>query len=246
MSQAPDSNNKLHNLILSALPQNEYERVQPHLIDVELVKGEIVYEPESHIPFVIFPYTGSISIVAVMADGSQVEVGITGREGMVGLPLVLGTDRAPLRAMVQIPGAGVQMKSEAFKEETSRCGEMYRLLLRYSQAFFVNAAMAAACNRLHKIDARLARWLLTAEDRAQTADLKLTHEFLSIMLGTRRAGVTEAVGRMQSDGLIENSRGQIRILDQRGLEAASCECYGVVRNEFSRLLGSETHFGATR
>jgi CRP-like cAMP-binding protein len=242
MNTAPHSNHKFRNRILSALPQGEYERVQPNLLHVELPKGEVVYEPNSHIPFVYFPDSGSVSIVAEMEDGSQVEVGIAGREGMVGLPILLGADSSPFKAFVQIPGAGMRIKSEAFKDEVNRCGEMNRLLLCYAHAFFVNTAMAAVCNRLHRIDARLARWLLTAEDRAQTQSLELTHEFLSIMLGSRRAGVTEAVGRMQAEGLIESRRGLIRILDQDGLEAVSCECYRVVRSEFDRLLGDDTHF----
>lgn len=236
MSDATPSNRKQQNRILSALPHDEYERMLPHLVHVEMTKGKVLFEPDEHISYVYFPYSGTVSISAVLQNGSEVEVGVVGREGMVGLPRLLGTDTAPLKALVQLEGDGVKMKAEAFNAETVRCGELYQLLLRYTQAFFVSAAMTAACNRLHKIDERLARWMLTCEDRAQSNELRMTQEFLAIMLGTRRAGVTEAAGRLQAEGLIEYKRGVIHIINRRGLEKSSCECYDIVRKEFDRLL----------
>jgi len=230
------------NRILSALPADEYERISPRLKNVALPLGEVLYRPDEPIPYVYFPLSGTISITAVMRDGSEVEVGMVGREGMLGLPLVLGTDTAPLKALVQVPDGALRLRADIFGQELERGGGLRRLLLRYAQAFFVQTAVTAACNRLHPLDGRLAKWLLTTRDRAQSEVLPLTQEFLSIMLGVRRAGVSEACGALEGAGVIEHSRGRIRITDSRGLEAASCECYGVVRREYDRLLGAETHY----
>lgn len=225
------------NRILSALPKDEYERIAPHLEYVEYPLGRVLYEPGNAIHHVHFPYRGTISVTLPTEDGSEAEVGVIGREGMFGLPVVLGTDSAPLRALVQVPGGGVRLRADLLREELARGGRLTPLLLKYAQALFVQTAVTAACNRLHNLDGRLARWLLTTRDRAQSDGLRLTHEFLSVMLGVRRAGVTAAVGQLQSDGLIEHTRGFVRIADARGLEGASCECYRLVRREYDRLLG---------
>ena len=230
------------NRILSALPVDEYERISPRLEYTPLTLGKILYRPGEPIAHVYFPLRGTVSITAVMEDGREVEVGIVGREGMLGLPLVLGTDTAPLKAAVQVPDGAMRLRAGAFGEELERGKGLRRLLLRYAQAFFIQTAITAACNRLHPLDGRLARWLLMTKDRAQSSTLPLTQEFLSIMLGVRRAGVTEACGALAGAGLIENKRGRIRIADPQGLERASCECYGVVRREYNRLLGAETHY----
>lgn len=224
------------NRILSAAPAAEYERLLPHLEDVELRQGGVLYEPGEHLSHAYFPYSGTVSVLAQMRNGDQAEVGVVGREGMLGLPLMLGTDTIPLRAIAQVPGGALRVRAAVFKEEVGRCGGMYRLLLRYAQAFYVATAQTAACNRLHTMDGRLARWLLTTSDRAQSDKLELTHEFLAMMLGVRRAGVTEAVGAMRAEGLVGLSRGRITILDAEGLARASCECYGVVKEEYGRLV----------
>jgi CRP-like cAMP-binding protein len=224
------------NRILSATPAPEQERLLSHLEYVELRRGDVLHEAGEPMTHVYFPYSGTISVVAQMEDGSQVEVGVVGREGMLGLPLVLGTDTAPLRAFTQVSGGAMRMMAGAFKEEVARGGRLYALLLRYAQAFFVQTAQTAACNRLHPMEGRLAKWLLTTKDRAESDTLDLTQEFLSIMLGVRRAGVSEAMGVLKAGGLIGHTRGSLTVLDAEGLERASCECYEVVRNEYDRLV----------
>lgn len=224
------------NRILSAAPREEYERLLPHLEYVEMPRGLVLHEAGVHMSHVYFPYSGTISVVVQMEDGDQAEVGVVGREGMLGLPLVLGTDTAPLKAFAQVTGGAIRMTAEKFREEVGRRGGLYVLLLRYAQAFFVQTAQTAACNRLHPMEGRLPKWLLTTRDLAESDDLNLTHEFVATMLGVRRAGVTEALGALRSQGLIDHSRGHITILDAEGLGRASCECYGVVRDEYERLV----------
>src|SRR3982751_6649003 len=152
MSDSIDSPDLSNNRILSGIPKNEYERIFPHLEYVSLPLGKVIYQPEDTIRYVYFPLCGTISLTAVMEDGGEAEVGVIGREGMLGLPVVLGTDTVPLKAMVQIPDGGVRMRTDRFKEEVSECGEFYKMLLRYTQAFFIQTAVTAACNRLHHLD----------------------------------------------------------------------------------------------
>jgi CRP-like cAMP-binding protein len=237
MDATAHSTQRSENHILSALPEEEYGRLQRHLNHVELRRGEVIYEPNEPIRHVYFPFHATVSLVAVMEDGSEVEVGVCGGEGMVGLPLALGTDIAPIKALVQIPDGGVRMHASAFLEALPHCPQLYRRLLRYSQAFFIQAAQTAACNRLHTLDQRLARWLLLCQDRTQADTLPLTHEFMATMLGSRRAGVTEAACALKNEGVIDYRRGSVHILDRAGLEQSSCECYAVTKREFDRLLG---------
>jgi CRP-like cAMP-binding protein len=237
MNQPNGSTRTLQNRILSALPQGEYERIAPRLENVALPLGEILYHPEEPISWVYFPLGGTISLTVPMENGAEAEVGVVGREGMLGLPVILGTHSTPLRAMVQVPnGGGLRMRADVFEEEVRCCEKFHCLLLRYAQAFFVQTAVTAACNRLHHLDGRLAKWLLTCRDRAQTDALRLTQEFMAVMLGVRRAGVTVAASRLQARGLINYARGKVNIIDVQGLESASCECYGVIRREYDRLL----------
>ncbi len=224
------------NRILSATPREEYERLLPRLEYVELRRGDVMHEAGQQISHVYFPYAGTISVTVQMQDGDQTEVGVVGREGMLGLPLVLGTDTAPLRAFTQVSGGAVRMRAADFREEVGRRAGLYELLLRYAQAFFVQTSQTAACNRLHPMERRLPKWLLTTRDLAESDRLDLTHEFVGIMLGVRRAGVTEALGLLRSEGLVDHSRGHITILDAEGLGRASCECYKVVSDEYDRLV----------
>lgn len=224
------------NRILSATHREEYERLLPRMEYVELRRGGVLYEAGEQIRHVFFPYGGTISVVVQMRDGAQAEVGVVGREGMLGLPLVLGTDTAPFRALTQVSGGAMRMSAPDFVEEVGRREGLYGLLLRYAQAFFVQTAITAACNRLHPMDGRLAKWLLTTRELAEADELDLTHEFVAVMLGVRRAGVTDALGRLRSAGLIDHSRGRIRILDAEGLGRESCECYGVISDEYERLV----------
>ncbi|HEX8459456.1 MAG TPA: Crp/Fnr family transcriptional regulator [Pyrinomonadaceae bacterium] len=236
MSQNDYPQQTIQNHILVSLPAEEYERLAPHLEDVRIQLGEIISHPDEKIEYVYFPKRGTISVCAMLEDGSQVEVGVIGNEGMCGLPVLFGTDSVPLQAMVQIPDGAVRIKTEAFKSVIKDCPTLHRSLMHYAQAFYVQAAQTAACNRLHSIDGRLARWLLMCQDRTRSDMLALTHEFMSIMLGVRRAGVSEAANKLKSDGLIDYQRGVVRVLDRKGLQAATCECYWIIRKEFDRFL----------
>jgi CRP-like cAMP-binding protein len=199
--------------------------------------GEVLYRANEPITHVYFPHRGTVSVVCTFEDGSSVEAGMVGNEGMFGVSVFLGSVTAPLEAVVQLPGEALRMRAEVLREEFKRGGHLQDLLLRYTQGFIIQIAQTAACNRAHPIDGRLAKWLLMSQDRAQCSQLQLTHEFIATMLGTRRAGVTEAAGKLQDKGLIRYRRGSVRILDQPQMEAYSCECYEIVKREFERLLG---------
>jgi CRP-like cAMP-binding protein len=177
-----------------------------------------------------------VSLVQPLENGAMIEVGMIGSEGFVGVPVLLGAETSPLEAMVQIPGSALRMQTSAFRDELGSRPALLQLLLRYTQALHIQVSLSAGCNGRHTLPERLARWLLMARDRASSDDLPLSHEFLSMMLGVRRAGVTVTVGTLKSAGLINNSHGRVTIIDRQGLEAASCECYRTVRTEYDRLL----------
>lgn len=229
------------NRILNALTRAEYERVALDLEPVNLSAGEVLCHPEQPITHVYFPNRGTVSLVSTFEDGGSVEVGMVGNEGMFGVSVFLGSISTPLEAVVQLPGDGLRMRVGLLGREFQKGGQLQDLLLRYTQAFITQIAQTAACNRAHSTDKRLARWLLMCQDRSQSKDLNLTQEFISNMLGTRRAGVTEAAGGLQAEGLIRYKRGRITILDRAGLELVSCECYRTVRKEFARLVGGNGH-----
>jgi len=232
----PSSGNP-ENKLLAALSGNAYKRLASHLEPVDLPLGEILYHQQAPIEWVYFPRYAAVSMVNIFEDGSMVEVGVIGREGMVGVALLSGDDISPHQAIVQIGDGGLRMPSRVFKREIDNNGELNNLMRRYSQALFTQVAQTAACNRMHPIVERLARWLLLMQDRMESDTLQLTHEFISTMLGSRRAGVTLAAGRLQAADIIRYSRGKVTILDQQRLEEASCECHRIVRNEYDRLLG---------
>jgi CRP-like cAMP-binding protein len=225
------------NRILNALTHAEYERLASHLEYVTMPVGKVLCQPDEPITHVYFPNSGTVSIVSTFEEGGSVEVGMVGNEGMFGVCVFLGSISTPLEAIVQLPGDGLRMHADVLKEEFNRGGLLQDLLLRYTQAFITQIAQGAACNRAHNIDGRLAKWLLMCQDRSHSNDLGLTHEFISMMLGARRAGVTVAAGELQRAGLISYKRGLITILDRKGLEAISCECYPIIKKEFTRLLG---------
>jgi CRP-like cAMP-binding protein len=236
MAISTGNDSSLHNSILDVLSVEECKLVFLHLEQVKLRLGEIISQPDEAIEYVYFPQSGTISIVVLMENGGQAEVGVIGSEGLYGLPVVLGTDATPFQAMVQIPGHALRLKARVLREELKDCGDFQKALLLYAQAFFIQTAVTAACNRVHTLDGRLARWLLMTHDRARVDDLQLTHDFIATMLGVRRAGVSVAASKLQAKGFINYTRGNIRILDRKGLEGFSCECYGVVKREFARLL----------
>ncbi len=236
MSVSKDSHLPRENQLLAALPVEEYQRLIPHLEFVLLSNQEILYEIGESIEYVYFPCQGLISYVSLMEDGSTTEVGLVGKDGMVGLPVCWGGDSTTTQASVQMPSNGMRMAAKLFKTEFNRGGALQSLVLRYTQALFTQVSQLAACNRHHSVEQRLARWLLTAQDRVQSEELLLTQEFISLMLGIRRSGVTVAATSLQKAGAIAYSRGKITILDREKLKLATCECYRVIKNEIVRLL----------
>jgi CRP-like cAMP-binding protein len=224
------------NHILAALPAEDYQRLSSHLEHVELHHGQILYETGGSMDYVYFPMKAMVSLVSQLSDGSSVEIGITGYEGMVGISSMLGVDKSPHETMVQMPNGAMRMKASDLKEEFKRGGALQDLLLRYLQMLLLQTSQIAACNRLHSIGERLARWLLMSQDRCKCDDLPLTQEFVAMMLGIRRAGVTEAALILQAEGYISYRRGHVKILDRAGLEDFTCECYRIVKDEFDRIV----------
>jgi CRP-like cAMP-binding protein len=226
------------NRVLSVLPAPDRQRLLPHLEPVRTELKQILYAPNESISHIYFPRNGVVSLMTIMADGSAIEVATVGNEGMIGLPIFLGAGSMPGQALSQIPGAALRMAADVFRAEAQFGGALQQVLHRYTQGLLNQIAQSAACNRLHAITERCARWLLMTHDRVRTDHFPLTHEFLSQMLGVRRATVTVAAGTLQQAGLIRSHWGHITILDRVGLEAASCECYRVIREEYDRLLGA--------
>jgi len=230
--------NPLQNYLLDALPEAELDCFRPYLELVELPLGQVLYESGELLKNVYFPTTSIISLLYVMEDGSSAEIAVVGNEGILGVSLFMGGETTPSRAIVQSAGYGYKLKSKLLKHEFDRNGAMMRLLLRYTQALITQMAQTAVCNRHHTIEQQLCRWLLLSLDRLASDELTMTQDLIANMLGVRREGVTESAGRLQRDGLIEYSRGHIKVIDRLGLEARSCECYRVVKDEFDRLLPS--------
>jgi CRP-like cAMP-binding protein len=198
--------------------------------------GQVVYESGDRLDHVYFPTTAIVSLLYVMEDGASAEIAIVGNEGLIGIALFMGGETTPSRAVVQSAGYAYRLDARLMKEEFHRAGPVQRLLLRYTQALITQMAQTAVCNRHHSIDQQLCRWLLLSIDRLPTNELKMTQELIANMLGVRRPGVTEAAMKLQDAGLIRYSYGHIEVLDRPGLEQRVCECYGVVRREFERLL----------
>jgi CRP-like cAMP-binding protein len=222
------------NSMLAALPRAQYQRLLGSLEPVALTFGEVLYEPGERIRHVYFPVDALVSLLTVVEGHLALEVGMVGREGMVGVSLSLGTDVSPVRALVQGAGAALRMKSARFCEEIRTSAQLRREVNRYTGVLMAQITQTAACNRFHVVEGRLARWLLMTRDRMRSEDFRLTHEFLGHMLGVRRVGVTKAAHALQGRKLIDYSRGKIRILDSKGLEAASCSCYGLVKDMHDR------------
>lgn len=218
------------NLLLAALPRKSYAELLPGLAPVALTFGEVLYEQGQPIDQVYFPGDSMVSLLTLVEDHLALEVGLVGPEGMVGAPLALGVDRSPVRALVQGGGTAMRMGAGAFRRALARSPPLQRGLLRYVHALMSQVTQTAACNRFHVVERRLARWLLMTRDRVGSDEFRLTQDFLAHMLGVRRVGVTEAASALQRRNLIEYQRGVIRILDGRGLAAAACSCYRIVRN----------------
>lgn len=237
MHNPPVKDHPAHgNRLLAALAPDDFARLRPKLDHVSLPLKQVLLEPGEPIERVYFPEQGMVSLVTPLEDGAMIEIGVIGREGMVGVPILLGATMAPSEAMAQIAGSAFRITTSALLEEVRRSADMFALFLRYIQALHIQVSQSAACNGRHPLQERLARWLLMAHDRAGNDELPLKHEFLSMMLGVRRAGITVAVSALKTAGLVHNSTGRITVIDGKGLEAASCPCYGIVKEEYSRLL----------
>lgn len=227
---------QLHNHILASLPTEDYARLAPHLEPVELTHGKVIQETGGQITHVYFPEKSMISLISQTPEGESVEVGIVGFEGMTGISAVLGVEISPHEMLVQIHDGAMRLPVGDLLSEFKRAGSLHDLLLRYTQGLLLQTSQVAACNRLHTVSERLARWHLMSYDRCLCEDLPFTQEFLSLMLGVRRAGVTEAALILQAEDCIRYKRGHIRILDRPGLEKHTCDCYRVVKAEFDLLV----------
>ena len=211
--------------------------IEPFLEALPVQAGDVVASPGQTIDHAYFPLSGMISVVALFPDGMGAEVATIGNEGMVGLPIFLGADSSPFHLMWQLAGDTLRIRAEDLLPAVGEGTRLQKVITTYSQAYFVHTAQNAACNGLHPVHQRAARWLLATQDRAEADEFYLTHDFLSFMLGVTRQTVSIAVGDLQETGLIVYHRGHMKILDRQGLEAASCDCYAIVRREFERLLG---------
>jgi CRP-like cAMP-binding protein len=229
--------NARQNRLLASLSNTDHERLRSGLEPVCLEYKRSLYEANKPIDFVYFIESGVASLVNTMSNGDAAEVGTIGNEGIVGLPIVLGDKQAPASVYMQVPGAGLRIKASLFSQELLHSTSMRTTMLHYAQAFFNLVAQTAACAHFHLLEKRCCRWLLMTHDRMQSDEFQLTQEFLAMMLGVRRAGVTVAAGALQRAGLIRYKHGRVTILDREGLEKLSCECYGIGKREFDRLLG---------
>jgi CRP-like cAMP-binding protein len=227
-----ESNNRL----IAALGDEDLARIAPRLERITIEAGQILHRIDQPVEYNYFPETALVSLLNILSDGTSVEVGVVGRDGVVGITPLLEGSRAVTQAIVQITGEALRISARALKEEFKRGEQLQAVLLRYTRMLLTQVSQTAVCNCLHNVDQRLARWLLMAKLRIESDDLPLTQEFIAHMLGARRAGVSEAAGVLQDAGLISYSRGHIVILDFKGLEEAACECYQIVRKEFQKAL----------
>ena len=218
------------NSLLAALPVKEYKSLLAHLEPITLSSGEVLYRPGEPIRHVYFPTDTLVSLLTLAEGHQALEVGMVGREGMLGIPLALGVNVSPVHAVVQGAGMALSMTSEHFRKEFQQSMQLQREVYRYIYELMIQMTQTAACNRFHRVEARLARWLLMTRDRIRSNQLYLTQDLLSNMLGVRRVGITKAAGDLRLRKLISYNRGEIRILDGDGLEAAACQCYQIVKD----------------
>ena len=224
------------NQLLEALPSSDLRRLLAECETVELAFGDVLYTPGDHLSHAYFPIGGFISLIMPVDASTSLEVGLIGNEGMFGIPLVLGVDVSPMRAVVQGPGTALRMDAATFRRELGRSQALQRGIDRYVFVHLSQLAQNAACTRFHVVEERLARWLLMTQDRAKANSFHITQEYLAFMLGVRRVGVTKAASSLQKRSLIHYSRGNITVLDRRGLKAASCGCYKADLESYDRIL----------
>ena len=228
--------NPNQNHLLAALLDAEFDRLAPHLELVPMLLGDVLYESGGKLSYVYFPTTAILSLHYLLESGGSSEMAGVGNEGILGVSLFMGGETTPSRAVVQTGGHGYRLKAHILMEEFNRAGPVLRLLLRYTQALMTHMAQTAVCNRHHSVEQQLCRWLLLTLDRLPSNELTMTQELIANMLGVRREGVTEAAGKLQGHGYISYRRGHITVINRAGLEDGVCECYAVVKKEFSRLL----------
>lgn len=226
------------NHLLATLPAEDWERIFPHVEQVQLPLGKVLHEPGVPLRHVYFPTSCIVSLLCIMEDGATAEIGAVGREGIVGVSCFMGGDTMQSRSIVQSGGYAYRMKAQTLKDEFQRVGALQRILLRYTQALLTQMAQTAVCNRHHSVDQQLCRWLLGSLDRLSSNELSITQELIAHTLGVRREGVTTAAGKLKKAGLIDCRRGRITVTHRPELEARACECYGIVKKEFDRLLPS--------
>jgi CRP-like cAMP-binding protein len=222
---------RIANRLLAALPKKDFEALERHFEEVPLVFEEILYQPNVLLSDIYFPNSGIVSLLAGVNERSTLEVGLVGNEGVVGLSVFMGVNSSLNRAVVQGAGSAMKMKATAFRKMSNHGGVLQQLLQRYSHSVLTQITQSAICNQFHSVDARLARWLLMTHDRMGNDEFQLKQEFLSNMLGVRREGVSKAAGHLQKRKLIRYSRGRLRVLDRAGLEATSCGCYEIIKDE---------------
>lgn len=226
------------NRILAALPRMEHARLYPLLEMIRLPQGRIIYAAGDAIKYAYFLKSGMASLLSITENGAVVEVGMVGNEGLIGLPAILRINSTPYQIVVQLPATAARIRADILRVEFDRGGQLQDMLLRYMHTVLAQISQSAACNRYHSMKARLCRWLLVSRDRVQTDTLDLTQEFLSQMIGAPRTRVTTVASALQKGGLINYSRGKIQILDRRGLESSSCECYRIVREDINDFIAA--------
>jgi CRP-like cAMP-binding protein len=224
------------NRILAGLSRKEYARILPDLARVTLSSGQVLYEPGGAMSSAYFLDTAMVSILSLAEDGTSIEVSVVGDEGVIGIPIVLRSHRLPYKIVVQGAGIAWRMKADVLRKEFDRCGPLHKLVLHYLHTLIVVLSQSGACNRFHTIRQRFCRWMLTSQDRARSSEIQSTQESLSQMLGINRGSASQAASALQRAGLIRYRRGRITILDRSGLEAAACECYGIVKGEVDRFF----------
>lgn len=232
----------IRNDILRTLLNSEYQQLRPKLEQVDLRFGDVLYGTDQRINYVYFPETAVVAMIDTLEDGSTVEVGVIGHEGMVGINVFLGSLVTPDKAIVQISGSAMRMKTSDLRKELRFGSPLQRLLLRYTQVLLAVISQSVACSQHHSVMQRLARWLLAMQDRAESNEFDMSHKSIATMLGVRREGVTEAAVKFQAAGLITYSRARIRVVDKAGLRKQSCECYRFIRQQFDGLLHDVPEF----
>ena len=236
MTAAANKEEAVQNHLLGDIREDELERLLPNLQPLSLPLGQVLYESNEKLDYVYFPTTAIISLLYIMENGSSAEIGVVGNDGMVGIAIFMGGDTTPNRAVVQSAGRAFKIRASLMKDEFTLGGRFHNLCLRYTQALITQISQTAVCNRLHSVDQQLCRWLLLSHDRLPSDRIIMTQDLISNMLGVRREGITHAAKKLQKSGYISYVRGDMTILNRKGLEKTACECYQVVRTEYDRLL----------